>query len=316
MRRGYPWDQGGEQAGELFFCPAAYLHDVIVEDGFGGLMSVGDHAGGHVGDDGDPEDIETHVAGDEDFVDGGHADEVCAEGAEGADLGGGFVGGAEDGEVDALRERDVLAGGFFEGQGAKEWGVSGGHVEEAQACAVRHGEARFVGAVECVHSGEVDVIGDGDQRALPETGVDASGGVGYDESFAAEQAEDASGKCDFADVVTLVGVNTALHDGYGDFVDGAEDKVSGVALDGGGGEVGDFGVGDANGVFDLSGEVAEAGAEGDADDGPGGSGGADVIDGGLGVSESVGHRLSIIHLLSVQIVGGTPLCSICQRCLE
>ena len=44
------------------------------------------------------------MAGDDGFVDGGHADEVGAEGAEGADLGRGLEAGAEDGEVDACGE--------------------------------------------------------------------------------------------------------------------------------------------------------------------------------------------------------------------
>ena len=49
--------------------------------GFGGLLSGGDDAGGHVGDERDAEDIQTHVAGDDDLVDGRHADEVCAKAA-------------------------------------------------------------------------------------------------------------------------------------------------------------------------------------------------------------------------------------------
>ena len=80
-------DEGGEEAGELLLGAAADVHDVFVVDGF-----VED-AGGHVGDEGDAEDFDAHVAGDDGFVDGGHADEVGAEGAEGADLGGGFEGG-------------------------------------------------------------------------------------------------------------------------------------------------------------------------------------------------------------------------------
>ena len=37
-----------------------------------------------------PRNLESHVAGDDGFVDGGHADEVGAEGAKGADLGWGL----------------------------------------------------------------------------------------------------------------------------------------------------------------------------------------------------------------------------------
>ena len=92
------------------------------------------------------------------------------------------------------------------------------------------------------------MVGDGDEGALPEVGVDAAGGVGDDEGVAAEEAEDASGEGDLGERVALVGVDAALHDGDGDAVDGAEDEFAGVAFDGGEGEVGDFGVGDAEGV--------------------------------------------------------------------
>ncbi len=34
------WDEGGQEAGELAFGAAAYLHDVFVVDGFGGLRAV------------------------------------------------------------------------------------------------------------------------------------------------------------------------------------------------------------------------------------------------------------------------------------
>ena len=117
-------------------------------------------------------------------------------------------------------------------------GVGGGHVEEALAGAGDCGEARFVGAECGVGSGEIDVVGDGDERALPVAGVDAAGGVGDDEGFAAEEAEDAGREGDLGERVALVGVDAALHDGDGDSGDGAEDEVAGVALDGGAGKWG------------------------------------------------------------------------------
>ena len=96
-------------------------------------------------------------------------------------------------------------------------------------------------------------------------GVDAAGGVGDDEGFAAEESEDAGREGDFGERIALVGVDAALHDGDGDSGDGAEDELAGVAFDGGLREVGDVGVGDDGRVFDLRGEVAEAGAEDDAE---------------------------------------------------
>ena len=90
-----------------------------MEDGFSGLLPRGEDASGHVGDEGDAEDFEAHVTGDDDFVDGGHTDEVGTEGSEGADFGWGFEGWAEDGEIDSFGEREVLARGLFDSQGAE-----------------------------------------------------------------------------------------------------------------------------------------------------------------------------------------------------
>ena len=225
------------------------------------------HARGHVGDEREAEDLDAHVARDDDLVHGGHADEVGAEGAEGADLGGRLVAGAEDGEVDAFGQRDVLLCGLFGGEFAQARRVGGGHVEEAQAGAGADGEARLVGADGGVLAGEVDVVGDADEAALRVGLVDAAGGVGDDERLAAEQAEHAHGEGDLGHCVAFVGVHAALHDGDGDAADGADDELALVAFDGGAREVRDLGVGDDDGVLDLRGEAAEAGAEDDAERG-------------------------------------------------
>ncbi len=133
------------------------------------------------------------------------------------------------------------------------------------------------------------MVGDGYEGALWDVVADAAGGVGDDEGGAAEQAEDASGEGDLRERVAFVGVDAALHDGYGDAADGAEDELAGVADDGGERPVGDVGVGDGGGGFDLGGEVAETGAEDDAEGGLEGGLGADVVGCGLGLLEQVGH---------------------------
>ena len=130
------------------------------------------------------------MAGYDDLVDGGHADEVCAEDAEGADLGGGLEAGTEDREVDTFGEEELLARSFIDGEGTEAAGVGGGHVEEALTGAGDHAEAGLVGAESGVGAGEVDVVGDGDEGALLQGGADAASGVGDDEGFAAEEAED------------------------------------------------------------------------------------------------------------------------------
>jgi len=282
-------DEGGEEARELLFDAVAGLDNLFVVEWF-----VED-AGCHIGDEREAEDLEAHVAGDDDLMDGGHADEICAEGAEGADLRGGLEAGAEDCEIDAFGEEELLACGFFNGQGAKAHGVGGGHVEEALASVGNHAEAGLVGAQGGVGAGEVDVVGDGYERALLQGGADAAGGVGDDEGLRAEEAEDAGGEGDLGDGIALVGVDAALHDGYGDAGDVAYDEMAGVADDGGLGEVGDVGVGDGGGGFDVGGEVAEAGAEDDADGWSDGGAGADVGGGGLSVAIEIGHHFPANH---------------------
>ena len=103
----------------MFFGAPAYFHDVFVMDGFGSLLSSSDDTSGHVGDEREAEDLEAHVTGDDDLVDGRHADEVGAQGAECADFSRGFEAGAEDGEVDAFGQAKALAGGLLDGQGAE-----------------------------------------------------------------------------------------------------------------------------------------------------------------------------------------------------
>ena len=243
----------------MLFGAAADFHDVFVVDGFGGFAGKG-YAGGEVGVEGEAEDLDAHVTGDDDLVDGGHAYEVGTQGAEGADLGGGFEAGAEDGEVDALMESEVLRCGFLDGDFAQAGGVGVGHVEEAGSRTLFEGKTRFIRAECGVGSGEVDVVGDGDQGALGVGGVDAAGGVGDDEGGAAEQAEDAGGEGDLGHGIALVGVDSALHDGDRDSGGGAanrsQDELAGVTDYGGEGPVGDVSVGDDGGVLDVVGEVA------------------------------------------------------------
>ncbi len=109
------------------------------------------------------------------------------------------------------------------------------------------------------------MVGDADEAALRVGLVDAAGGVGDDDCLAAEQAEHAHGEGDLGHRVALVGVHAALHDSDSDAADGAEDELALVAFDGGARKVRDLRVGDDDGVFNLRGEAAEAGAEDDAE---------------------------------------------------
>ena len=63
------------------------------------LVSLRDVGRADVGDRREAEDAQAGVDGDDHFGDGRHADGVAAEAAEHADLGAGFVGRAEHGDV-------------------------------------------------------------------------------------------------------------------------------------------------------------------------------------------------------------------------
>ena len=86
----------------MFFCAAADFHHVFMMDCLGFFLSCSDYSCCHVGDEGDTEDFDSHVACDDGFVDGGHADEIGSEGAECTDFSRGFEAGADDGEVDSF----------------------------------------------------------------------------------------------------------------------------------------------------------------------------------------------------------------------
>src|ERR1700722_16248913 len=103
------------------------------------------------------------------------------------------------------------------------------------------------------------MVADGDERAFPEAGVDAPGGVGDDEFVAAKHAEDSGGVSNLGEWVALVGMDAALHNGDDNPADGADDKFAAVAFHGGERPAGDFVVGNDGRIFDLRGEVTEAG---------------------------------------------------------
>ena len=109
------------------------------------------------------------------------------------------------------------------------------------------GEAGFVGAEGGVGSGEVDVVGDGYEGALGDVGRMPPAALVTMSVAQPRRPRTRVGKVTCGHGVALVGVDAALHDGYGDAADGAEDELAGVADDGGERPVGDVGVGDGGG---------------------------------------------------------------------
>jgi len=227
-------------------------------------------AGGEVGDAGDAEDFDSHVAGDDGFRDGGHSYQGCAEGTEGEDFGWGFKAGAGDGEVNAFGEREAFGFGGLLGEGAEAAGVGFGHVEKTQARVGLEAEAGLVGAVERVEAHHVDVVAEGDELADMVAFRDASGGVGEDDCAEAERAEDTHGEGNLLWRIALIEMHAPLHDDDWRLIEETGDDAAGVALNGGLWEVGDFGVGNDYGVVDGVGYRAQAGTENDSDFGAGG----------------------------------------------
>ena len=141
------------------------------------------------------------------------------------------------------------------------------------------------------------MVADGDQRAFAVGGVDAAGGIGDDERGAAEQAEDSRGEGHLSHGIAFIGVHAALHYRHVDAADAAEDELAAVAEDGGERPVGDLGVVDGGGLLHVRGEVAQAGAEDDAERGRRGVPRANVLGCGEGAGVLVGAVLRDGHPL-------------------
>jgi len=122
--------------------PGEAVLDLVADFGdFRVIQLLCTQAGGQVGDAGDAQHLNAHVTGDDGFRHGGHADQGCAQRAEGANLGGGLVAGPADGQIDALGQLELLLLCGFLREGAEGFGVGFGHVEKAQPSAGPSGEA-------------------------------------------------------------------------------------------------------------------------------------------------------------------------------
>ncbi len=103
--------------------------------------------------------------------------------------------------------------------------------------------------------------------------------VRHHDVAAAEEAEDARRRDDGRHRVPLVEVNAARQDDDRNARERSGDEGPGVADDGRGREPGDLSVGNLEPVLDGRGEVAEARAEDDADDGRNGDPCPEELDG-------------------------------------
>ena len=219
---------------------------------------------GFVADAGDAEDAGAAMAGDDDFGDCGHANGIGADGAQEAQVGGAFKGGAAEPGVDAFAQFYPGFGRGLAGEVAELAVVGLAHIGEARAEFVKVGADE---GVEAHHADQVKVVGDEHQVAGGVGGVDGAGGVGDDEGLDAEALHDADGQGDLGHGVAFVEVDAALHDEHGLVFEAADDELAGVAGDGGFGPVRQVAEGDAVGVADGVGKPAQAGAKDKGDRG-------------------------------------------------
>src|SRR5713226_6515704 len=90
------WNNFLQQRYESIADAATGFEDFLVTD------LLRQDASGHVRDAGYAENRDPHVSGDYGLGDSGHSDHVGPDGAQEANLGGGFVAGARDGGIDAF----------------------------------------------------------------------------------------------------------------------------------------------------------------------------------------------------------------------
>src|SRR5277367_2916613 len=226
---------GAQQRDELaFHSLAGFQYFLVVEH-------LIENARSHIGDAGDSEDANSHVARGQRFRNRGHADQIGSNRTQITNFRGGFVVWTGESRVHAF---GGIYAEFF-GCGEREFAiglrVGLGHIWKARA------EAVVVGTDERMNALEIEVIADDDERALGELQIDAAGGVGENGGANAEAAEDAHGKRDLLRGVAFVEMDAALHGGDGDVFDFANHQTAGVADGGGTREAGNFFVGDARG---------------------------------------------------------------------
>ena len=148
-----------EEAGKTLLDLAAGFEDLLVAERFGA------QACGEVGDAGDAENLNAHVAGDDGLRHRGHAHQGCTQSAEGADFSRGLEAGAADGDIDAFGDFETFGGSGFLGQDTEGFGIGLGHIEKAQAGAGAETEVGLVGAGEGIETHKIDVVGECDKLA-------------------------------------------------------------------------------------------------------------------------------------------------------
>src|SRR5271163_449488 len=154
----------------------------LAGDGLRLLMArvAAGETGGIIGDDRDGGAAQARAPGQDHLRHGRHADEIGAEDPGGANLGRRLEARAGEPHVDTLVQLDVGRSRRFAQRGQQRFVVGSGQ---------RHETVMTDVADERIGAGEVDVIGDRDQRRRRPFLVEAAGGVGEQQRFAAELAK-------------------------------------------------------------------------------------------------------------------------------
>jgi hypothetical protein len=168
-----------------------------------------ENSGGHVGDAGDGEHFDSHVARGDHFEGRRHADQVGADDSQIVNLGGRFVTGSEQGGVDAFVQRHSEFGGFFARDCAIVFWSRRASCRESARRSGRHWRRLADSFL------QIDVVADQDQRALLIIQIDASRGIGEDDGANSHASEDAHGEGDLLRRIAFVKMHAALHHGDG-----------------------------------------------------------------------------------------------------
>ena len=196
---------------------------------------------------------------DDYFGDGGHADQVRADGFEVANFGGSFEAGAGKRGVDSFVNAEAEPLRFAQSDFAIGFEVSVAHIRKART------EALVIRSDERIFPLQIDVVANHHQRALAVIEIDRASSVGEDRGADAEASEDAHRKHHFPARISFVEMDAALHRGDGNFATLSDYESAGVPFDGGAREAGNFLVRDSRGGSEFVGESAEAGAENERD---------------------------------------------------
>ena len=208
--------------------------------------------GGIVCDDRDGGAAQARAAAQDHLRHGGHADEIGAQDARGANLGRRLEARPGKPHIDALVELNA---------GASRRAVQLSQQRGVVGFRQRHETVRTGMADQRIGPGKVDVVGDRGQRRRAPFLVEAAGRVGQEQRLAAKRAERIDRDPHRARVPMLVIMAAALKQRHPPALHRPDHEAPGMALDARNRKARNVDVRDRGRVTRFIGERAEAGAE-------------------------------------------------------